>query len=135
MVSMSNATRTGQPAFFKFEPGATAISGTAAGLAGDLWLYPVPDQVYTLRYYFYQRPTALANNTDISELPESLHWAVVYHTTAMLALKNDDQNKHALLMIQYDRAIIRAKKWLVQQDRGTRTSQDIMGYSKSELLR
>lgn len=136
-VSMSNATRQGQSAYFKYEPGATAVTGAAAGLPGDIWLYPVPDDAtYVIRYYFYQKPSALTNDSDVTELPETLHWAVVYHATAMLALKNDDQNKHTIMMIQYDRAIARARRWLVKEDRtGIHGMQDVMGYSKTGLIR
>jgi len=136
-LSASNFARTGQPAFFKMELGATQVSGVAAGLPGDLWLYPVPDAVtYTLRVYFYQRPGILANTTDITELPEMLHWSVVYHAAAMLSLKNDDQNKHTIMMIQYDRSIARGKRWYVQHDRSSQHfTQDVMGYSRSSLIR
>lgn len=134
-VSASNYVREGQPAFFKMELGATEVSGTAAGLPGDLWLYPVPDSdEYTLRVYFYQRPTTLVADADITELPDMLHWAVVYHTTAMLALKADDMNKHTIMSVQYDRAIARGRKWYTQHDRSNQHfTQDAMGYSKTGL--
>ncbi len=135
-LSASNFARQGQPAYFKSELGATEVSGAAAGLPGDMWLYPVPDAIYTLRIYFYQKPTVLVSVTDITELPNMLHWSVIYHATAMLALKNDDQNKHTLMMIQYDRSIARGRRWYAQHDRSNQHfTQDVMGYTRSSLIR
>lgn len=133
-LTMSNAIRRGQPHMFKYEPGATSVSSSAKGLPGDIWLYPVPDSAYTIRYYFYQRPTDLTNDTDVTELPQALHWAVVYHAVAMLSLKADDQNKHTLMLMQYAAAVQRARRWLVKEDRtGHFRMQDAMGYGYSEL--
>ncbi len=136
MISASNFSREGEPAFFKMELGATQVAGAAAGLPGDLWLYPVPDGFYTVRVYSYQRPTELVADGEISELPELLHWAVIYHATAMLSLKNDDQNKHTIMMIQYDRSIARGRRWYTQHDRSNQHfTQDAMGYGRSSLIR
>ncbi len=135
VLSQSNYSRTGRPNYFKMELGSVQVT---VQNPGDIWLYPVPDgnggSDYALRLYYLQKPTVLSSGTDVSELPESLHWAVVYHATAMLSLKSDDMNKYTSMLVLYDRAIARGRAYYAQADRsGAKQIQDVMGYGRSSL--
>jgi len=45
---------------------------------GKLRLDRVPDQVYTLKAEGYRAPWAMANNSDIPDMPENYHKLIVY---------------------------------------------------------
>ena len=127
--SYGNFTQTGEPHSFKMELGATDVIENHS--PGDLWLWPLPDAAYTLRVYFFQRPSCLTTGMDESELARSLHWAVCYHAAAMLSLKNDDRSKFTDFMALYDKAIFQNNKMMNQANRGvTFTPKDTMGYTE-----
>lgn len=114
-----NVNMTGQPAYFRIEFGAVA---TAAGSPpGDIWIYPVPDDNgtnnYTLRLVYYQKPTALSDTNDVSELPEYMHPIVVYHAAWLLSMKSDNTTKINNLVGMYKDAIKEAKLTSLKQDR------------------
>ena len=118
MVS-GNVNMTGQPAYYRIEFGAVA---TAAGSPpGDIWLYPIPDNNggddYTLRLVYYQKPTALSDTADVSELPEYMHPIVVYHAAWLLSMKSDNTTKINNLVGMYKDAIKEAKLTTLKQDR------------------
>ena len=133
-VTNGNFIKTGQPAFYKMELGATKTTGASAGLPGDVWLFPVPDAVYTLRIYFYQKPTDLSADADISELQESLHSVVCAHAAMVLCNKSDNQQKMSNLAGLYRSLMDNAKGMLNRQDRvGVIHPKDSMGYATSAL--
>jgi len=114
-----NVNMTGQPAYYRIEFGAVA---TAAGSPpGDLWIYPIPDSNggdnYTLRLVYYQKPTALSGDADVSELPEFMHPIVVYHAAWHLSMKSDNQTKINNLAMLYKDAIKEAKLTVLKRDR------------------
>jgi hypothetical protein len=100
---------------YRLETGATALG---AGTPGDLWLYPYPDSDdYLLRIVHYQKPTAMTDDSDTSELPESAHMAVCYHAALVLSRKFKDRdlvNEMAALWIE---EMDMLRKMVVQQDK------------------
>jgi len=132
-VSYADADRTGEPEYYKIEYGAvdTVLAGNPQR-PGDIWLYPIPDDNgtanYTLRVYFYQMPTDLSADTDISNLPIYLHMAVCYRAAALLAMKNKDLRTHNTLISMSQRVIDVAK---INQNRAQRDRphyiKDVMG--------
>lgn len=115
-VAGGNTDMTGEPAYYRVEFGATAT--TAGSPPGDLWLYPVPvDDSYTLRVVYYQKPTELSSTTEVTELPEFLHMAVVYHSAWVLSMKDDNQSKINNLAAMYKDEINDAKKTVNKRDR------------------
>jgi len=131
-IANGNYTNQGEPHSFKMELGATNLIENHS--PGDLWLWPVPDAAYTLRVYFFQRPSCMTTGMDESELARSLHWAVCYHAAAMLSLKSDDRSKFTDFMALYDKAIFQNNKMMNQANRGaTFTPKDTMGYTEDLL--
>lgn len=128
-VSYADADREGEPEWYKIEYGAvdTALGGSAQR-PGDIWLYPIPDDTYDLKVWFYQMPKDMTNDDDISNLPIYLHMAVCYKAAAILALKNKDIRTHNTLVAMSQRLVDVAKTNLNrdQRDRPHYT-QDVMG--------
>jgi len=115
----SNTTMTGTPAYYRMELGAVSIA--AGSPPGDLWLWPVPDDNgganYTVRIVYYQKPTALTNTTDVSELPEFIHELACYHAAWHMSIKTDSQSKINNLLYLYETALAKAKKTANKFDR------------------
>lgn len=87
-VIADNYTATGEPKYFKVEFGSVKKDSTATG---DIWVYPLPDSTdYDLRVAFFQKPSTLADNGDVCELPEQTHMTVCYHAAMILSRKIDD---------------------------------------------
>lgn len=53
-------------------------------------LSPVPDAVYTLIIDYYQTPSALANDTDISNLPSDYHDVMISYALSRAYRSEDD---------------------------------------------
>lgn len=134
-IGAGNVTMSGEPSYYRVEFGA--VSTTAGSPPGDVWLYPVPDNNggdnYCLRIAYYQKPTALSNTTDVSELPEFLHESVCYHAAWHLSLKDDNQSKINNLAMMYKDAITEAKRTVVRRDR-TGPTQAKTSYGGSSLI-
>jgi hypothetical protein len=54
---------------------------------GDIWFRPLPEKDYTARVHYVQRPSAMTDDTNISELPEFSHEAICYKAAQMLSFK------------------------------------------------
>lgn len=121
-------TRQGVPGVYKVEHGAV---DTTNAFPGDIWIFPVPDAVYTFRFYYYQKPTDLSADADISEIPESGHWAVCYHAAAMLHLKQANENAYNRFIVLYERAVAKMKIYFNKQQRVKPFyTKDAMGYGE-----
>lgn len=114
-----NVNMTGQPAFYRIEFGS--VSTAADAPPGDIWVYPVPDSNggnnYTLRVVYYQKPTALSGDNDVSELPEFMHPLVTFHAAWLLSMKSDNQSKISNLAAMYKDALREAKLTNLKRDR------------------
>jgi len=132
ILTASNATMSGEPAFYRVEFGA--VKTDAGTPPGDIWLYPVPDAVYTLRVVYYQKPTALSSDADVSELPEFLHLPVCYHAALHLAMKDSANTRLGILANMYRDAIREAKLVVSKRDRSG-PFQIRTNYGKSRLIR
>jgi len=82
----------GRPTAYKPEFGSTSQGNPAPG---DLWFWPYPDRSspdqYVYQVSFFQKPTPLDEDEDISELMESAHLAVCYHAAMTLSRKGKDR--------------------------------------------
>jgi hypothetical protein len=125
------ADKTGTPEIYKLELGAVS---TTNPFPGDIWLYPIPDAVYTLRVYYYQKPSILSNDGDTTELPEQAHKAVCYLAAANMSLKGEDLRKHDRLVLLYERELARLKQHYARLQRQRNyLMQDGMGYTDTEF--
>jgi hypothetical protein len=98
-----NYSLTGEPEFYKLEWGAVDI---VTAMPADVYLWPVPNTAsWTLRCYGIQRPTTLTLDADISELPVELHLTVSFYAAMLLALKDNDMQRHGALAQMYVRAM------------------------------
>lgn len=61
-------------------PGQWSISP-----AGEFLVGPIPDDTYTIRGEYRKAPQILVANTDIPEMPERFHMAIVYRAMMLLA--------------------------------------------------
>jgi len=136
-VSDGNPTKQGDPAFFKMEYGATSTQN-ATQRPGDIWLYPVPDasDYDRLRQYFYQAPTALSADADVSELPLHAHDLVCYHTAMILATKDGNQKLMNNMNAIYRQEMESVRETLNAVDReGAFHIQDTQGHTLTSLRR
>lgn len=86
--SVSRYVQGARPQYFKVERGSTSLS---AGTPGDIWLWPYPDKVYTLRLSYRQKPTKMDDDEDICELDEAAHMLVCYHAAMIVSRKSKDR--------------------------------------------
>ena len=115
-IVAGNFSMTGEPHYYKVEFGAT--STTAGSPPGDVWLYPIPPgTTYTIRIVYYQKPTALSADAAVSELPEYLHPAVVYHAAWHIGLKDSSNSKVSTLAAMYQNQIKEGKMTALKSDR------------------
>jgi hypothetical protein len=70
---------------------------------------PVPDAVYTLTYDYYQRPTDLSADGDISTLPVDYHDLMVSYTLARCYRSEDDAQMSAFYQSEYQRDLQRLR--------------------------
>ena len=130
-TTYGQSTTTGTPEYYKLERGATEW-GNDPQRPGDIWFFPIPDAVYTFRFYYYQQPTPLTGktDTDISELPPYMHMAVCYAAAEPLAIKRKDYELARLLNQKYLQAIDRGR---MAANRPQRDRQNfvpaVMGYT------
>ena len=130
-VSGGSPDQTGVPIYFKIEMGSVKHD-EAPQVPGDIWLYPIPDDNggsnYTLRFKYYQLPTALSTSTDIPELPLHSHMAIAEKAAADLSLKNGDLALHNLLTARYNASILRTRTLLHQRPHSVRyvNMKDVM---------
>jgi len=130
-IAAGDYTSTGRPAYYRVEFGAVDV--TAGSPPGDIWLTPTPDDNggsdYTLRIYYFQIPTPMSADADVSELPLFLHEAVVYWASMNMAMKSDSRSKARELAAMYKETIFDAKKIVNKRDRtGNYAVRDTMGY-------
>lgn len=136
-LSYAQSDREGEPKYYKIEMGATEIDNDPQR-PGDLWLYPVPDTTTAagypnLRVWYYQMPSTLSADGEMSELPIPLHMVCCYKAAALLALKNKDLSTHSTLTIMANNATQTYKQ---NSNRGQRDrpyhTKDVMGYTETE---
>lgn len=133
-LSDGNFTMEGEPAWFKMEFGAVTTEN-ATQLPGDIWLYPVPDAVYTTRVRYFQMPTDMDEDADVSELPLSVHMAVCYYSAMLIAMKDGNQKKISNLNTLYETKMAKSRKMLHRVNRtGPKTARDEAGYSNDGLV-
>jgi hypothetical protein len=78
-----------RPIYAKIEFGSTETTSLAPG---DIWFWPMPDAVYTYELKYYQKPSKLIADSEISELPEFAHLSACYHAAMLLTRKFRDRN-------------------------------------------
>jgi hypothetical protein len=122
-----------EPDYYKIEKGSVATDDDPQ-IPGDIWLYPIPDAVYTLRFYYYQLPESVSTGTDIVNLHTMLHMAVCYRAARDLAYKKSDYKRADRLSRDYEIHISKAKQSINvdQRDRG-HVIKDAMGYGNPDL--
>lgn len=103
----------GRPTSYKVEFGAVVPE---TPVAGDLWFYPYPDKPYTAQVAYYQKPTAMDDDGDTSELMESGHLAVVYHAAMILSRKGKDRALVAEMGALYAEEVEMLKDLVGKQD-------------------
>jgi len=131
-----NPTNQGIPRVYKLEVGAT---DTSTNLPGDFWVYPVPDANgvanYKLRAYYFQMPTALVLDTDITELPVIAHKAVCYEAAMHLALMSAERDLYKTLSVLREKEMLRIKQYNgIQQRDGAVRMKDTMRLSRHSRI-
>lgn len=129
-VSDGNKTMEGEPSWFKMEFGSVLRTDDPQ-LPGDIYMYPIPDAVYETKIRYFQRPTDLDADGNISELPIGLHMAVVYYSVMLIAMKDGNQQKITNMNSLYEQKILASEKSLSRVDRtGHFSVRDGAGYTK-----
>ena len=62
----------------------------------ELWLYPVPDDAYTLNWFFWATPAALVNDDDEPQIPIDQHQKLVDY--CIMRCKAEDTNTMNAMM-------------------------------------
>jgi hypothetical protein len=83
--------------------GAASATGKPIYLTVDeqnrIQIYPIPDAVYTIRGRYRKSPQILTGNTDVPEMPDEFHSAIVW--------------KALMLLGQHDEAFEQQPHWAV----------------------
>ena len=56
----------------------------------QLYFYPIPDDTYTVRLYYYKKANQLVNTTDVPVLPERYHYLLKLYAISQAKRKADD---------------------------------------------
>ena len=126
---------TGTPYIYKVELGSVDKTDSHPG---DIWVYPIPDDNggsnYTLRVYYYQTPTTLVDDTDVTELPLLAHKAACFLAASNMALKGEDLRKHDRLLLLYENELNKIKMHYSRlQRQRPYDMKDEMGYTETEF--
>ena len=133
-----NPTTQGVPRVYKIEIGAT---DTSTNLPGDFWVYPVPDtnggSQYIIRAYYFQIPTDLVADADITELPIIAHKAVCLEAAMTLSMMAADKGMYRDLSLLLEReiGIIRGYAGIGQRDSATRMKDTLNIARRSRVVR
>ena len=124
-------TREGTPRICKVELGRVSVSQV---YPGDIWVFPVPDtDNWTLRLYYYQKPSTLTSDGHISELPELIHLGVCYYAAAILSQKSSEFSKFNDFMSLYRIEIDKANSFYAVDQRNRPTvPRDPWGYTRTD---
>lgn len=90
-----------------------AMVGGAAGTTGkpiyisvddsrNLVLYPTPDGSYTIRGRYHKAPQELTADSDVPEMPEQFHRAIVYRALMLLAQFDEAQNQMSTWQFEFN---------------------------------
>ncbi len=131
-ASYGATTQQSIPVYYKQELGATVTTDDPQ-IPGDIWLYPIPDangsSNYTLRMYYFQKPTELSSGGDIPEFPDHMHMAIAYHAAMILAIKNSDFQRANFLEAKYRFELVEIKNHYARKNRDrSRVVKDAMNY-------
>lgn len=58
--------------------------------AQEIWFWPIPDQAYTIKYYYIQEPPALVSSTDVPVVPVAYHDLLVSGAIVRIAFRERD---------------------------------------------
>jgi hypothetical protein len=129
-LTYTRSSEEGEPNLISVERGATA-NDDASQLPGDFWLHPIPNAAWTLRFYYYQKPDALAGDTEINELPLYVHMAVALKAAEYLALSIKEPVLSDRMKARYDQELFESRS---HSNRGSRNRplliKDTQGYSR-----
>lgn len=103
----------GRPCYYAASFGSTDQAGPTRG---DIAFKPLPDGPYTAIVHYVQRPDAMDEDTDFSELPEFAHLAVCYHAAMTLSRKKSDRDLIIEMGSLYSDEIVRVKEMIHLQD-------------------
>lgn len=109
----ANRVQGGRPMYYRLEFGAVSLDTPKAG---DQWLWPYPDGAYPLRRVYFQKPTAMDDDEQTSELPEAAHQAACYHAAMILSRKFKDRVLIQEMIALWNDEEARVKKWVNTQD-------------------
>lgn len=114
-TGFTGAVPTGNPINVQYTPYVASRPQSVMFYQDQIYLYPIPDQAYTVSFEAYKFPTALANTTDN---PQLLEWWQTLAVGASLKIFEDNADfeniaKYRPLLDEYLRKILRRS--LVQQ--------------------
>ena len=113
LIRLYATTTGGTPTFYGTAYGSTDQAGPTRG---DLWLRPWPDATYYATLYYIQKPTAMDDDTDFSELPEFAHMAVCYQAAMLLSRKWKERDLMMELAVSYRDEVSSVLQMVHQQD-------------------
>ena len=120
------------PRFYHTEIGSVANT-ESPNIPGEIYIFPLPDSgasTSELHVHYMQKPTKLTAGTQITELAEQLHMAVVYRASMLMAYDQQDRVMANDFKRLYDKDIFeyRRHKHDLQLDNNPHM-KDVMGYS------
>lgn len=95
-LSNSTTTSTGRPQYF-------------ALWNKTLYLRPIPDSVYTVKIFTYNRPQEVTSSSSL-EVPEEYHQDLMDFILAKMCLKDQNFQGEASYMAKWNESVIRCKR-------------------------
>jgi len=71
----------------------------------DLLIYPYPDKVYEISFYFYKQPITLSYDSDVPALSTQFHEAIVFKALELFAVYIGNQEMYQKYSMDYTRMI------------------------------
>lgn len=82
------------------DPGQPRVIAVAP--TGELYLYPVPDQVYPIKANYYAESTTLINDDDVSSIPEKYQDCIVQKAKMYYAEFEEDMQLYQMANARYE---------------------------------
>lgn len=114
-------------------PTETATPRAWTMYANQIWLFPTPDDIYQLTYYYIVEPPDMANDTDVPVVPVAYHDAIISGAVCRMAFRQRDWIGLELWTAKYAQDVTHLKEEYLVRQRQTSSEVKRSGYWNTEI--